>query len=114
MPVRIIPPPATGRPGLLVEHNAFRHPLAASAIKTLLLCEALRQADSPTVTDTIAARQVALDETVRTFDRPSLQPPYLSGQVPEHTKLEAAITHSDYTSTDMAAPESALIRGGLC
>jgi beta-lactamase class A len=87
--------------------------LAASVIKTLLLCEALRQADSPTVTDTIAARQVAPNESVWTFDSPSLQPPYLSGQVPGRTKLEAAITHSDYTSTDMAAPELALIRGGL-
>lgn len=109
--MRIIPPPATGRPGLLIEHNASRHSLAASAIKTSLLCEALRQADSPTVTDTIAARQVAPNESVWTFDSPSLQPPYLSGQVPERTKLEAAITHSDDTSTDMAAPESALIRG---
>ena len=67
-----------------------------------MLCEALRQADSPAVTETIASRQLALDQSVWSPDAPSFNPPYLTGKVSERTTLEAMITHSDNTATDMA------------
>jgi len=54
------------------------------------------------VTQTIAARQLDLDQTVWSPDAPTFNPPYLTGKVSERTTLEAIITHSDNTATDMA------------
>jgi beta-lactamase class A len=99
---KIVAPAARGRPGLAVEFNASKRLFVGSAIKTFVLCEALRQADSPAVTKTITGRQLALNETVWSPDAPSFNPPYLTGQVSERTTLEAMITHSDNTATDMA------------
>ena len=99
---KIVAPAAAGRPGLAVEFNASARLFVGSAIKTFVLCEALRQADSPAVVETIASRQLALDESVWSPDAPSFNPPYLTGKVSERTTLEAMITHSDNTATDMA------------
>lgn len=99
---KIVAPAAGGRPGLAAEFNASTRLFVGSAIKTLVLCEALRQADSPAVTETIASRQLALNESVWSPDAPSFNPPYLTGKVSERTTLEAMITHSDNTATDMA------------
>jgi len=41
---KIVAPAAQGRPGLRVEFNAARRLFVGSAIKTFVLCEALRQA----------------------------------------------------------------------
>ena len=100
--LKIMAPPVAGRPGLLVEHNASEHLFVGSAIKTFVLCEALRQADSPTVTDTIAARPVALNQAIWTADSASFNPSNLTGTVFQRTTLEAMICHSDDTATDMA------------
>lgn len=99
---KVVAPAAGGLPGLAVEFNASKRLFVGSAIKTFVLCEALRQADSPAVTDTISSRQLALNETVWSPDAPTFNPPYLTGQVSERTTLEAMITHSDNTATDMA------------
>ncbi len=99
---KIVAPAAGGRPGLAAEFNASTRLFVGSAIKTFVLCEALRQADSPAVTETIASRQLALNESVWSPDAPSFNPPYLTGKVSERTTLEAMITHSDNTATDMA------------
>lgn len=100
--LKIMAPPVAGSPGLLVEHNASEHLFVGSAIKTFVLCEALRQADSPVVTDTIAARPVALNQAIWTADSAWFNPPNLTGTVSERTTLEAMICHSDDTATDMA------------
>jgi beta-lactamase class A len=99
---KIVAPAAQGRPGLAVEFNASKRLFVGSAFKTFVLCEALRQADSPAVTEAISSRQLALNETVWSPDSASFNPPYLAGQVSERTTLEAMITHSDNTATDMA------------
>ena len=99
---KIVAPAAAGLPGLAVEFNASARLFVGSAFKTFVLCEALRQADSPAVTETIASRQLALDESVWSPDAPSFNPPHLTGKVSERTTLEAMITHSDNTATDMA------------
>ncbi len=44
---KIVAPAAAGLPGLAVEFNASARLFVGSAIKTFVLCEALRQADSP-------------------------------------------------------------------
>jgi beta-lactamase class A len=99
--IKIMAPPHAGRRGLLVEHNPGKRLFIGSAFKTFVLCEALRQADSPTVVNTIASRQLALNASVWSLDSASFNPPYLRGKVSERTAMEAMILHSDNTATDM-------------
>jgi len=88
--------------GLLLQSNSSKMLFIGSAIKTFILCEALRQADSPNVVQTITKQQVALDSSVWTADSATFNPPHLSGMVSERTALEAMIMHSDNTGTDMS------------
>ncbi len=94
--------PATGnKPEFMVQSNASKVMFVGSAFKSFVLCEALRQADSPTVTQTIAAQQLALDASVWSLDSATFNPPNLIGKVSLRTALEAMILHSDNTATDM-------------
>lgn len=94
--------PATGnKPEFMVQSNASKVMFVGSAVKSFVLCEALRQADSPTVTQTIAAQQLALDASVWSLDSATFNPPNLIGKVSLRTALEAMILHSDNTATDM-------------
>ena len=74
----------------------------ASAIKTFVLCTALRQIDSPDIVRTLEDTELTLDDTVWSFGSPAFNPPNLTGVVSERTTLEAMITRSDNTATDMA------------
>ena len=73
-----------------------------SSFKAFVLCEALRQIDAPDVSQTLATTQLALDNSVWSPSSPVFNPPGLSGLVSERTTLEAMISHSDNTATDMA------------
>jgi len=99
--VKIHAPATNGRPELLVESNSSKMMFVGSAIKTFVLCEALRQADSPKVVQTLMAQQLALDASVWSVDSATFNPPNLIGKVSERTALEAMILHSDNTGTDM-------------
>ena len=99
--VKILAPATNGKPELLVESNAAKVLFVGSAFKSFVLCEALRQADAPDVSRTIAAQQLTLDASVWSFDSASFNPPNLIGKVSERTALEAMILHSDNTATDM-------------
>ncbi len=99
--VKIHAPATNGKPEFLVESNSSKQMFAGSAIKTFILCEALRQADSPQVAKTLAAEQLALDASVWSVDSATFNPPNLIGRVSERTALEAMILHSDNTGTDM-------------
>jgi beta-lactamase class A len=95
--------PAVGlKSGLLIQTNASKMLFVANAIKTFVLCEALRQVDSPDVVSTLENMNLALDDTVWSFGSPTFNPPNLIGIVSERTALEAMITRSDNTATDMA------------
>jgi beta-lactamase class A len=72
-----------------------------SAIKPFILCESLRQVDSPAVVKSISAQQLALDASVWSLDSATFNPPNLIGKVSQRTALEAMIMHSDNTGTDM-------------
>jgi beta-lactamase class A len=100
--VKIVAPPRRSERGLLVESNASTRLFVGSAFKTFVLCEALRQADTPDVVQTISQRQLALDASVWSVDSATFNPPHLTGLVSERTALEAMILHSDNTGTDMA------------
>ncbi len=100
--IKIHAPATDGKPEFLVESNSSKMLFVGSAIKTFVLCEALRQADSSDVVNTITTKQLALDASVWNLDSASFNPPNLSGTVSERTALEAMIVHSDNTATDMS------------
>jgi beta-lactamase class A len=100
--VKIVAPPVSGKPGLLIESRASDRLFVGSAIKTFVLCEALRQSDSPDVVQRISQRQLAVDASVWSVDSATFNPPNLIGTVSERTALEAMIMHSDNTGTDMS------------
>ena len=79
-----------------------------SAIKTFVLCENLRQSDSPNVVDTISGRFLDLNATVWNEDSATLNPPNLIGQISQRTALEAMILHSDNTGTDMSIKQAGI------
>lgn len=98
---KIFAPANQGDQGFLAELNAGQMLFVASAIKTFVLCQALRRVDSPNLVEKLEATSVALDSTVWSPGAPTFNPPHLTGVVSERTTLEAMITRSDNTATDM-------------
>jgi beta-lactamase class A len=99
--LKVFAPAAEGRAEFLAQLNSNKRLFVASAIKTFVLCEALRQVDSPDVLETLENKELTLDSSVWSFGSPTFNPPNLSGVVSERTTLEAMITRSDNTATDM-------------
>lgn len=104
--IKIHAPAVHGRPELLVESNASKRMFIGSAFKSFVLCEALRQADSANVTPAIAQQQLALDASVWSLDSAVFNPPNLIGKVSYRTALEAMISHSDNTATDICLKQA--------
>lgn len=104
--VKIYAPAVNGKPEFLVESNASKVVFVGSAIKTFILCETLRQADSPTVVQTLKGKQLSLDASVWSLDSAIFNPPNLIGKVSHRTALEAMIMHSDNTGTDMSMKQA--------
>jgi beta-lactamase class A len=100
--LKIYAPATKGKPKFLLEFNSSAFLFVGSVIKTFVLCEALRQADSPDIVQTISQRQLPLNEAIWNIDSPTLNPPHLAGEISERTALEAMIMHSDNTGTDMS------------
>jgi beta-lactamase class A len=102
---KIFAPGEDGSHKFLAQLNSRKMLFVASAIKTFALCEALRQADSPDIVDELENKQLALDSTVWSFGSPTFfpygPPAGLTGTVSERTTMEAMITRSDNTATDM-------------
>lgn len=73
-----------------------------SSFKAYVLCELLRQLDAPDVGTRLATEQLALNESVWSLSSPVFNAPRLAGEVTLRTALEAMISHSDNTGTDMA------------
>src|SRR3984957_12268616 len=104
--VKIYAPATNGKPEFLVESNSSKQMFVGSAIKTFILCEALRQADSAKVVQTLRAQQLTLDASVWSVDSATFNPPNLIGKVSQRTALEAMIMHSDNTGTDMSIKQA--------
>lgn len=99
--IKIYAPAVNNKPAYLVESNASKVIFVGSAVKTFILCEALRRVDSPNPVQTLTTTQLSLDASVWSVDSATFNPPNLIGQVSERTALEAMILHSDNTGTDM-------------
>ena len=102
---KILAPSPKGRKAFVASLESDRMLFVASAIKSYVLCEALRQADAqsdgPDVVDILEGRELTLDSTVWAFGSPTFTPPDIQGVVSERTAMEAMITRSDNTATDM-------------
>jgi beta-lactamase class A len=104
--IKIHAPAVNGKPEFLVESNASKRMFVGSATKTFILCETLRQLDSPNVVQTLRSKQLSLDASVWSLDSAIFNPPNLIGKVSHRTALEAMIMHSDNTGTDMSIKEA--------
>jgi beta-lactamase class A len=100
--IKIFAPAGNGGAEFLVESNASKVMFVGSAIKTFILCESLRQVDSPSVVQSLSTTQLSLDASVWSLDSATFNPPNLIGKVSQRTALEAMILHSDNTGTDMS------------
>jgi beta-lactamase class A len=100
--IRIWAPSTDEKPQFHIAHNAGTQLFVGSAIKTFILAESLRQADTPDVVKTLTSTQLPLNESVWTADSVTFNPPNLTGTVTQRTALEAMIMHSDNTGTDMS------------
>jgi beta-lactamase class A len=99
--------PATGNgPGFLVQLHANRRMFTASTNKSFILCERLRQLDSPTVAAQIETHEVPLNKDTYSPGSTVFNPPDLSGLISERTAMEAMILHSDNTGTDIVLKEA--------
>jgi beta-lactamase class A len=104
-------PPDAGRPEWAAALEADRELVIASAFKSFVLAEYLRQAEDtvdPTAAAPVAAQlgeqmqeELALDESVFTLGSPIFNPPNLTGKVTARTALQAMILESDDTAADM-------------
>jgi beta-lactamase class A len=77
--------------------GAGRQLFVASAIKTFILCQYLRDVESGGLSED---EQLPVDDSVRTAASPVFLE--LTGTTPARSILEAMITHSDNTATDIA------------
>lgn len=82
---------------VLTSDSASSQLFVASAIKTFILCQYLREAESGTLSED---DQLPVDDSVRTDGSPVFAK--LEGSTPGRSVLEAMITHSDNTATDIA------------
>jgi beta-lactamase class A len=104
-------PPDAGRPEWSASVATDRELVIASAFKTFVLAEYLRQAEDamdPTAAAPLAVQlgeqmqeELALDESVFTLGSPIFNPPNLTGKVTTRTALQAMILESDDTAADM-------------
>ena len=99
-------PATSDAPEFLVQLHDNHQMFTASTNKSFMLCERLRQLDSPTVAAQIENHEVPLDKDIYSPGSPMLNPPDLSGIISERTAMEAMILHSDNTATDMVLKEA--------
>jgi beta-lactamase class A len=99
--IKVVATGKNGKPVFSAELNSDKQLFVASAIKTFALCEALRQADSTDIDDELEHKELTLDASVWSLGSLTFNPPDLTGLVSERTTLEAMVTRSDNTATDM-------------
>jgi beta-lactamase class A len=99
--LKIFVPATSGKPKIQIQLNSERVLFVASAMKTFALGERLRQLDSPDVVAKLEDNDLALNTSIWSLGSPTFNPPNLSGKVHERAAMEAMITSSDNTATDM-------------
>jgi beta-lactamase class A len=79
---KILVPAAARKPEFSAQLNPTKMLFVASAIKTFVLCEALRQADSPDVESVLEAKKLKLDSSVWSLGSPTFNPPISAESCP--------------------------------
>jgi hypothetical protein len=72
---KILAPGTRGRPKFEAQLDSDRMLLVASAIKTFVPCEALRQIDSPDIVDKLKKKGLGLDSNIWSLGSPTFNPP---------------------------------------
>jgi beta-lactamase class A len=103
---KIWAPQTKHAPEFLADLHGQERLFSASTNKSFMLCERLRQMDSPTLEEQLVRHKLHLNENVWSLGSTVFNPPNLSGLVSERTTMEAMITHSDNTATDMILKEA--------
>jgi beta-lactamase class A len=81
----------------LASNSPRRQLFVASTIKTFIVCQYLRDVEAGRLSED---EQLSVDDNVRTESSPVFE--NLTGTTPARSVLEAEITHSDNTATDIA------------
>lgn len=84
-------------------YEPARHLFVGSAVKTFILAQYLREVEAGKLTE---EQQMKIDDTVRSLSSPVFL--NLTGATPAQSVLEAMITHSDNTATDIALAAAGL------
>lgn len=103
---KIWSPTAKNGPEFLVQMNERKRMFVASTNKSFILCERLRQLDSPNIEERLRDHKLRLDDSIWSPGSDIFNPPDLSGRVSERTAMEAMVVHSDNTGTDMVLKEA--------
>jgi beta-lactamase class A len=93
-------------PEFLLEINSDEQMFVASTMKSVILCERLRQLDSADVGTKIKNHELALNRDIWSPGSDIFNPPNLAGLVSERTTMEAMVIHSDNTATDMVLKQA--------
>ncbi len=104
--LKIWAPPTRNGGEFLVELNSDQRMFVASTMKSVILCERLRQLDSPDIDKKLHKHELALDKEIWSPGSDIFNPPNLSGLVSERTAMEAMVIHSDNTATDMVLKQA--------
>jgi beta-lactamase class A len=95
-------PAAPGKPAFRAAHDAGKALFCGSSFKAFVLAKYLRDIDAePAELNRQLARELPLDQRVFSPGAPVFNPPKLTGEVQIQTVIEAMISHSDNTATDM-------------
>ena len=94
---KIWAPATKDAPEFLVQLNAGQQMFMASTLKSIILCERLRQVDSASVEEKLVEHELALNKNVWSPGSTVFNPPDLSGQANERTAMEAMMIHGDDT-----------------
>lgn len=103
---KIWAPESNSAAEFLIQLNAQRRMFVASTLKSVILCERLRQLDSRGIEKRLREHELPLNESIWSPGRAIFNPPDLAGRVSERTAMEAMIVHSDNTATDMVLKEA--------
>lgn len=103
---KIWSPATKNGPEFLVQINEWKRMFTASTNKSFILCERLRQLDSPNIDKRLRDHKLRLDDSIWSPGSEIFDPPNLSGLVSERTAMEAMVVHSDNTGTDMVLKDA--------
>jgi beta-lactamase class A len=103
---KILAPATKSAPEFILKLASSARLFSASTNKAIIACERFRQLDGPEVESSLLANEIDVDETIWSVGSTVFNAPNLTGKVNERTAMEAMISHSDNTATDMVLKQA--------